>query len=325
MYKMNIRESRILLENEHAYLKDLGDGIALIEFKSKGNSVTIGVRAFIDDVLENHKNLYNGLVIGNESKHFSVGANIAEMKDKITANNFHGFNTGVESFQELNTKIKYFPKPIVTAPYKMALGGGLEVVMHSHKSVALSKAYLGLVEIGVGLIPGGGGVKESLVRAYKNENISKEDAAKGVFISLLTRKVSSSADDAMALNYLRSSDTVVEESEDLIHEAKKACIELVNKKYRVEEEFGYLMPRLFKQELMLVASEMLEQGKVSPYDMEIAETLTQVICSNEDSIIKVSEDELLRLEREGFVKQTKNPKTLDRISHLLETGKLLAN
>jgi 3-hydroxyacyl-CoA dehydrogenase len=325
MSKVIINALPVLLENDHGYLKDLGDGIALIEFKSKGNSVSIGVRAFIEDVLDNYQELYEGLVIGNESKHFSVGANVAEIKDKILAKNFKGFNMGVKSFQALTTKIKYFNKPIVSAPYKMVLGGGLEVVMHTHKSVALSKAYFGLVEIGVGLVPGGGGIKESLVRAYKNESISKEEAAKNVFVNLLIRKVSSSAQEAKSLNYLRVEDIVVDEFDNLLAEAKKVCLELVKENFQIEEDYGYLMPNSFKNELMLIASKMLEEGKISSYDLEIAETLTEVICGQEDKIVQITEDELLKRERDGFVKQTKNPKTLDRISHLLETGELLAN
>lgn len=322
---IKINELPILFENEHGFLKDLGDGIALIEFKSKGNSVSIGVRSFIEDVLDNHQDLYEGLVIGNDSKHFSVGADIAEMKDKILAKNFEGFNSGVKSFQKLTSKIKYFNKPIVAAPYKMALGGGLEVIMHSHKSVSLSKAYFGLVEIGVGLVPGGGGIKESLVRAYKDESISKEEAAKSVFANLLTRKVSGSAQEAKILNYLKSSDKVMDEFNDLISEAKKVCLELVQSNATIEKDYGYLMPKSFKTELMKVASELSKEGKISPYDLEIAETLVEVICGEEDRIVEVSESELLKLERDGFVKQTKNPKTLERIEYLLETGKLLEN
>lgn len=319
---ININDLKIILENEHGYLKDLGNRIGLIEFKSKGNSVSIGVRHFINDVLENHQDLYDGLVIGNDSKHYSVGANVAEIKEKILKEDFDGFRSGVQNYQELMMKIKYFHKPIVSAPYKMTLGGGLELVMHTHKSVALNKAYFGLVEVGIGLIPGGGGIKESLVRAYQLSE-DKEAAAIQVFKNLLSRKVSSNALEAKIMNYLRAEDGVETGQENLISEAKDACLLLVNDVKEKEVDRVLLMKSSFKEKLLCVANELFEKNEIYPYDLEIAETLAEIICGPVEAIIEVSENELLEREREGFVKQTKNKKTLERISHLLETGQLL--
>lgn len=320
--EFNINELPIILENEHGFLKDLGDGIGLIEFKSKGNSISIGVRHFIEDILDNHQDLYEGLVIGNQSKHYSVGANVAEIKEKILKENFEGFRLGVQTYQELMMKIKYFHKPIVSAPYKMTLGGGLELVMHTHKSVVLNKAYFGLVEVGIGLIPGGGGIKESLVRAYQLSD-DKETAAIQVFKNLLTRKVSANALEAKDMNYLRSEDTVLTEQEILIVSAKEVCLQLIDDVHEKVIDKVLLMKSSFREKLIAVANELFNNNEIYPYDLEIAETLADIICGSEDQITEVSEGEILKRERIGFVKQTKNKKTLERISHLLDTGQLL--
>lgn len=312
---------------EEAALYDLGDGIACLQFRSKGNSISPAVRAFIVEVLDTQMDAYKGLVIGNQDKNFSVGANLASMRDAILAKETDDAFTGkIQAFQEMTQKIKRFHKPIVAAPHGMTLGGGLEVALHCHKRVALTKVYMGLVEVGVGLLPGGGGLKETALSVGKCPEGEREDALVAGFKKILMRRVSKDAQDAVKLGYLRADDVIVEDDAQLLSEAKRSCLQLVSEGFvRREEETVALQGKAGYEKLMETAQGLLSQERISPYDLEIGKVIAGVLTCSTPETCRLTETALLAIERKGFLTLIRNAHTFERIQHFLDTGKLLSN
>nr|WP_312576889.1 enoyl-CoA hydratase-related protein [Sedimentibacter sp.] len=320
-------ELEVIVSNEDAVLVDIGDGIGCIEFKSKGNSITPLVRDFIENVIDNDMYGLNGLVIGNQSKNFSVGANLFSMKKSIDDRDFESFNKKVKNFQRMTSKIKFSKKPIVAAPYKMTLGGGLEVALHCHQRVALDKSFFGLVEVGVGLIPGGGGTKESaLIIGNATEEV-KDEVIIETFNKLIQRSVSKNADDAKKLNYIKDFDTIIADKEMLIDIAKQKCMELIKSGFKPLAEQTVTLPgKEAYKKMVLHAEQLLGEGKITQYDYEISKVIANVLAgSTVVNNVQLTETELLEIEREGFVYLTQQQGTYERISHFIETGELLRN
>ncbi|MDR1132398.1 MAG: enoyl-CoA hydratase/isomerase family protein [Oscillospiraceae bacterium] len=320
-----LSDRKVVCSNAEAALLELGDGIACVQFLSKGNSITPSVREFLLELVSDDLKGFDGLVIGTQGKNFSVGANLTTMKEGIDNKDFAAFEKRVRAFQQMTMAIKYSKKPIVAAPYGMTLGGGLEVVLHTSARAALNKSFMGLVEVGVGLIPGGGGTKESALLVGNAAPDKREEIMKAVFRKLLTRTVTKSAEDALEKRYLEPGDLIVTAREPLIAWAKTLCLELLEAGYVPGEAASVTLPgKTGYDTLCAYAGELLEAGEITPYDVEIGRKLARVLTGGETADeAACTERQLLDLECLGFLELVQTPGTYERISHFLQTNTLL--
>jgi 3-hydroxyacyl-CoA dehydrogenase len=223
--------------------------------------------------------------------------------------------------------IKHSRKPIVAAPYRMTLGGGLEVALHASARVALYKSFMGLVEVGVGLIPGGGGTKESALLIGAAEPEKREETMKAVFRKLVTRAVTKNAGDALEQGYLSPGDLIAATPGQLIACAKMLCAEMIRSGYTPAAERTVSLPGgAGCGALCAYAEELLEKGEITPYDAEVGKKIARVLCGGEEGgeVVR-TEEELLDLECQGFLELVQTPGTCQRISHFLETNEMLKN
>ncbi|MFA5556879.1 MAG: 3-hydroxyacyl-CoA dehydrogenase/enoyl-CoA hydratase family protein [Flavobacteriaceae bacterium] len=327
----NIRETKTIWQNKEAEIQDLGDGILNLEFQSKMNSIGSGVLQGINKAIDLAEKDYKGLVIGNQAANFSVGANIAMIFMYAVEQEYDELNMAIKMFQNTMMRIRYSGIPVVAAPHGMTLGGGCEIVLHADKVVAAAETYIGLVEFGVGVIPGGGGSKEMTVRA--SDLYRKNDVELNVlqehFLTIGMAKVATSAYEAYDANILqKGKDVVVVNKDRQIAEAKKQALLLA--------DAGYTQPIqrkdikvLGKQALgmFLVGTDQMVAGKyISEHDQKIANKLAYVMAGGDLSeATLVSEQYLLDLEREAFLSLCTEKKTLERIQFMLTKGKPLRN
>lgn len=327
----NIRETKTIWKNNEAEIQDLGDGILNIEFKSKMNSIGSGVLQGINKAIDLAEKDYQGLVIGNQAANFSVGANIAMIFMLAVEQEYDELNLAIRMFQNTMMRIRYSGIPIVAAPHGMTLGGGCEICLHADKVVAAAETYIGLVEFGVGVIPGGGGSKEMTVRA--SDLFRKNDVELNVlqenFLTIGMAKVATSAYEAFDTNiFQKGKDIVIVNKDRQIAEAKKHALLMA--------ESGYTQPAqrndikvLGKQALgmFLVGTDQMKAGKyISEHDQKIANKLAYVMAGGDLSeATLVSEQYLLDLEREAFLSLCTEKKTLERIQFMLTKGKPLRN
>lgn len=327
----NIRKNNTVWQNSEAEVQDLGDGILNIEFKSKMNAIGGGVLQGINKAIDLAEKDFQGLVIGNQATNFSVGANLAMIFMLAVEQEYEELNMAIRMFQNTMMRVRYSGIPVVAAPHGMALGGGCEVCLHADKVVAAAETYIGLVEFGVGVIPGGGGSKEMTVRAA--DLFRKNDVELNVlqehFLTIGMAKVATSAYEAFDTNiFQKGKDTVVVNKDRLIAEAKKHALLMA--------EAGYTQPVqrqdikvLGKQALgmFLVGTDQMKAGKyISEHDQKIANKLAYVMAGGDLSEASyVSEQYLLDLEREAFLSLCTEKKTLERIQHMLTKGKPLRN
>lgn len=327
----NIRANKTIWENKEAEIQDLGDGILNLEFKSKMNSIGSGVLQGINKAIDLAEKEYKGLVIGNQSANFSVGANLAMIFMYAVEQEYDELNMAIKMFQNTMMRIRYSGIPVVAAPHGMTLGGGCEICLHADKVVAAAETYIGLVEFGVGVIPGGGGSKEMTVRA--SDLYRKNDVELNVlqehFLTIGMAKVATSAYEAYDTNILqKGKDVVVVNKDRQIAEAKKHALLLA--------DAGYTQPIprndikvLGKQALgmFLVGTDQMKAGKyISEHDQKIANKLAYVMAGGDLSeATLVSEQYLLDLEREAFLSLCGEKKTLERIQYMLTKGKPLRN
>lgn len=327
----NIRESKKVWGNSDATLIDLGDGIVNLEFHSKMNTIGSGVLQGINKGIELAEKDFQGLVIGNQAANFSVGANLAMIFMMAVEQEYDELNFAIKQFQDTMMRVRYSGIPVVVAPHGMTLGGGCEMSMHADKVVAAAETYIGLVEFGVGVIPGGGGSKEMALRA--SDTFRKNDVELNVlqeyFLTVGMAKVSTSAYEAYDLGILQpGKDIVVVNKDRQIAEAKKQALLLA--------EAGYTQPSkrkdvkvLGKQALgmFLVGTDSMQAGKyISEHDRKIANKLAYVMAGGDLSEPTfVTEQYLLDLEREAFLSLCAEKKTLERIQFMLTKGKPLRN
>ncbi|WP_159800289.1 3-hydroxyacyl-CoA dehydrogenase/enoyl-CoA hydratase family protein [Flavobacterium sp. MK4S-17] len=327
----NIRESRKVWSNSDAVIEDLGDGILNVEFRSKMNTIGGGVLQGINKAIDLAEKEYDGLVIGNQAANFSVGANIGMIFMMAVEQEYDELNMAIKMFQDTMMRVRYSSIPVVVAPHGMTLGGGCEMSMHADKVVAAAETYIGLVEFGVGVIPGGGGSKEMALRAA--DTWHKDDVELNVlreyFLTIGTAKVSTSAYEAYDLGILqKGKDIVVVNKDRQIAEAKKYA--------KLMAEAGYTQPVkrkdikvLGKQALgmFLVGTDSMQAGNyISEHDKKIANKLAYVMAGGDLSEpTLVTEQYLLDLEREAFLSLCGERKTLERIQHMLTKGKPLRN
>ncbi len=327
----NIRTTKEVWKNPGVVIEDLGDGILNVEFISKMNTLGGEVIQGLNKAIDIAEKDFQGLVIGNQGANFSVGANIGMIFMMAVEQEYDELNFAIKTFQDTMMRMRYSAIPTVAAPHGMTLGGGCELSMHADKVVAAAETYIGLVEFGVGVIPGGGGSKEMTLRAA--DLFRKDDVELNVlrehFLNIGMAKVSTSAYEAFDLNILqKGKDIVVVNNDRLIAEAKKHAL--------IMAEAGYTQPVkrkdikvLGKQALgmFLVGTDAMKAGGyISEHDLKIANKLAYVMAGGDLSeATLVSEQYLLDLEREAFLSLCTERKTLERIQHMLKTGKPLRN
>lgn len=321
----------VIKKNSGASLIDLGDEVALLEFHSPNNAIGMDIIQMINFAVDEVSKNYKGLVIGNQGKNFCVGANLAMILMEAQDDNYFEVDMVVRHFQQAMMKIKYSPKPVVAAPFGMTLGGGAEICLPAAHIQASSETYMGLVEAGVGLIPGGGGNKELYIKLLnsipKGVDFDLQNVANKVFETIATAKVSASAAEARQNFFLNDNDSVSFNGDHLLHDAKQKVIELfdkgymapIRKKIPVVGETGYAT-------LLLGAQSMLQSGYISEHDLKIAKKLAYVIAGGKIPFgTEVDEQYLLDLEREAFLSLVKESKSQQRMQHMLVKGKPLRN
>ena len=307
-----------------------GDGVAVLNFKTKMNTVSDGVIDGVLRAVDAAERDFRALVVWQPNEPFSAGADLSGAIGLLQAGNLAGLESMVTNFQQASQRLKYSLVPVVAAVRGMALGGGCEFQMHSARSVLALESYIGLVEAGVGLLPAGGGLKEIAVRVGANMTASGDlySGLKPYFEAVAMGKVSGSALEARELGLARPDDVVVFNAFELLHVAKAQALALAESGYRPPlparaiPVAGKTGISTFK--MMLV--NMLEGRFISEHDYEIATRIATVLCGGEvEKGALVDEDWLLRLEREHFIALAQMPKTQERVMHMLKTGKPLRN
>jgi 3-hydroxyacyl-CoA dehydrogenase len=324
---------KTLLSNPGASLIDLGDGVACLEFHSKMNTIGADTVQMIRESLREVEEKFDGLVIGNQSENFSAGANLMLMLFEIQDENWDDIEAIVKAFQDALMAVKYFEKPVVAAPFGITLAGGCEVCLASAKVQAAAETYMGLVEVGVGLIPAGGGVKEMLLRCTEGIPPSVADAdllpfVRQVFETVAMAKVATSAKEAQRFGFMRSTDKITINRDHLLHDAKRTVLDLIREGYRpprpkknikVMGERGYAL-------LQMGLFYMRDGNFISSYDEHVGKKLAYIFSGgNLPDGSEVTEQYLLDLEREAFMSLCGEPKTQERMQYTLKTGKSLRN
>ncbi len=327
----NIRKSNEVFKNSGVVVEDLGDGILNCEFQSKMNTIGGDVLAGLNKAIDLAEKDFDGLIVGNQGANFSVGANIGMIFMMAVEQEYDELNQAIRYFQDTMMRMRYSSIPTISAPHGMALGGGCEVSLHADKIVAAAETYMGLVEFGVGVIPGGGGSKEMALRA--SDTFRAGDVQLNVlqeyFLTIGMAKVSTSAYEAYDLGLMqKGKDVVVVNKDRQIAEAKKHA--------KLMADAGYSQPVKRKDVLVLgkqalgafmVATDSMQASRfISEHDQKIANKLAYVMAGGDlSSPTKVSEQYLLDIEREAFLSLCTERKTLERIQHMLKTGKPLRN
>jgi 3-hydroxyacyl-CoA dehydrogenase len=325
--------------NSGASLIDLGDGVVCCEFHAKMNAIGADLIAMLHRGLKRLETDFEAMVIANQAVNFSVGANLMLVLVGAQEQEWDELHMAVKQFQNVNLAIKYAPKPVVAAPQGLALGGGCEVGLHSAKIQAAAEAYIGLVETGVGLIPGGGGTKEMLIRANEHaaggEDLDLFHALKPVFETIAMAKVGTSAAECRDLGYLRREDGVSMNRDRLVGDAKEAALSLVRGGYKPlaatwQEGAQTTQIKVLGEQFLagakLAVHMMLRGGYASDYDAHVGRKLASILAGGTlTSPQLVSEQYVLDLEREAFVSLCGEKKTQERIAHTLKTGKPLRN
>ena len=327
----NIRKTNEVFKNSGVVIEDIGDGILNVEFQSKMNTIGGDVLAGLNKGIDLAEKDFQGLVVGNQAANFSVGANIGMIFMMAVEQEYEELNKAIKMFQDTMMRMRYSSIPTISAPHGMALGGGCELSLHADKVVAAAETYIGLVEFGVGVIPGGGGSKEFAVRA--SDSFRKGDVELNVlqeyFLTIGMAKVSTSAYEAYDLGILKKGKDIVVVNKDRQIATAKAHAKLM-------AESGYTKPVkrkdikvLGKQALgmFLVGTDSMEASHyISEHDKKIANKLAYVMAGGDLSEpTRVHEQYLLDLEREAFLSLCTEKKTLERIQHMLKTGKPLRN
>ncbi|EAQ40329.1 3-hydroxyacyl-CoA dehydrogenase/enoyl-CoA hydratase family protein [Dokdonia genika] len=327
----NIRKQTEVFSNTGVSVQDLGDGILNVEFRSKMNSIGGDVLAGVNKAIDLAEKDFDGLVVGNQGTNFSVGANIGMIFMFAVEQEYDELNAAVKYFQDTCMRLRYSAIPTVVAPHGMTLGGGCEMTLHADRVVAAAESYIGLVEFGVGVIPGGGGSKEMALRA--SDKFDKGDVQLNVlqehFLTIGMAKVSTSAHEAYDLNILKhGKDLVVVNRDRQIATAKAVARQMADMGYTQPVKRNDVLV-LGKQALgmFLVGTDSMQASNyISEHDKKIANKLAYVMAGGDLSEpTRVSEQYLLDLEREAFLSLATERKSLERIQHMLQKGKPLRN
>ncbi len=329
--KLETDKGKVIKSNAGASLIDLGDSVACLEFHSKANVIGEDVIQMAEFGLGKLETDFDAMVIANQGKYFSAGANLMLILMLAQEGEFDDIDQAVRVFQRMDMKLKYAPKPVVVAPFNMTLGGGCEMTLHAPKVRASAETYIGLVEVGVGLIPAGGGTKEmlarSLARAPKVSDADLMPFVREVLETIGTAKVATSADEAQALGYLRQTDGISMNHKYLLHDAKATALAMVHEGYRPPE----------KKKIVAVGQPVLsaltlglylwkEGGQITEYEFEIGKKLAYVLTGGDLTAAQdVDEEYFLDLEREAFLSLCGERKTQERMQYMLKNNKALRN
>ena len=321
----------VIKSNSGASLIDLGDGIALLEFHSQSNAIGLDIIQMINFAIDEVEANYKGLVIGNQGKNFCVGANLGMILMEAQDDNIFELDFTIKAFQNAMRRIKYCAKPVVAAPFQMTLGGGAEVCLPAAHIQASAETYMGLVEVGVGLIPGGGGnlgLYEKFIKGLPNGvEVDYQMIANKVFETVAMAKVSTSGEEARENNFLNFADGISVNHDHLLYDAKQAALALyeagykapVKGKVKVVGAPGYAT-------LLLGAQGMHSSGYISDHDLKIAKKLAYVIAGGLVPYgTEVTEEYLLNLEKQAFLELVADGKSQQRMQHMLLKGKPLRN
>lgn len=329
----NLKESNTVWENADASIIDLGDGILNVEFHSKMNTIGGGTLQAINKAIDmaEEEEQYKGVVLSNEGENFSAGANVGMIFMMAVEQEYDELDFAIRAFQNTTMRLRYSSIPTVVAPHGLTLGGGCELSLHADKVIANAESYIGLVEFGVGLIPGGGGTKEFALRnadELKSGDI-RINNLRNRFLTIGQAQVATSAHEAFELGYLRKGidEVVVSRAHQLAY-AKQVCLDMANK--------GYQQPaprtdvKVFGNEglgIVYVGAHSMWSGNyISEHDKLISEKLGYVLCGGDLSQpTEVNEQYLLDLERRAFLELCAERKTLERLQSLLQTGRILRN
>ena len=327
----NLREKQTVYENKDFSLIDLGEGIVCAEFHSKMNTIGADVLTGLNKAIDIAEERFDGLVVGNQGANFSVGANLGMIFMLAVEQEYEELNAAIAYFQNTMMRMRYSGIPVISAPHGMCLGGGCELSLHADKVVASAETYIGLVEFGVGVIPGGGGTKEMTLRA--SDAFKKNDVELNIlrehFLTIAMAKVSTSGHEAYDLG-------LFEKSKDVIVTNRDEQLSIAKSYARVLADAGYVKPIertdikvLGKQALgmFMVGTDSMKAGNyISEYDLLMADKLAYVMSGGDlSAATTVSERYLLDIEREAFLSLCGQRKTLERIQHMLTTGKPLRN
>ncbi|WP_187264455.1 3-hydroxyacyl-CoA dehydrogenase/enoyl-CoA hydratase family protein [Pontibacter beigongshangensis] len=326
----NLRSNKLVWKNSGASLIDLGDGILNVEFHTKMNTMGGDVVAGLHKGIELAEKEFRGMVVGNDAANFSAGANVALIYMYAIEQEYDEINFMIKQFQDTMMRMRYSAIPVVGAPHGLTLGGGCELNLHCDHIQAAAETYMGLVEFGVGLIPGGGGTKEMTLRAselYEDGDIEL-NTLKNIYLNIGMAKVSTSAAEAVELGYMRAGDGITINSNRLLADAKAQAILLAERGYTkpVPKTNIKVQGRSALGMFLTGANAMMTGRYISEHDRKISEKLAYVMCGGDLSApTEVSEQYLLDLEREAFLSLTGERKTLERIQSILTTGKPLRN
>ncbi len=325
------RNSKPVTKNSSASLWDIGDGVLCLEFTSKMNAIdpdTLSMVKKAVDTIGDGKGEWKGLVVYNEADNFSVGANLGLALFAINIAMFQAIENLVDQGQASYKALRFAPFPSVAAPAGMALGGGCEITLHCSATQAYAETYIGLVEVGVGLIPGWGGCAQMLGRAFsaKKRFGGPVPPISQVFETVSVAKVAKSAAEARDMHYLRPSDQITMNRDRLLYDAKQRVLELA-RDYKPPEPWQMNLPGPSGRAALNLAVEGFRMlGKALPHDVTVSKALASVLCGGvRDFTSPTTEDQILEMEKREFMKLVHTPETIARIAHMMETGKPLRN
>ncbi|MGA2355336.1 MAG: 3-hydroxyacyl-CoA dehydrogenase NAD-binding domain-containing protein [Terriglobales bacterium] len=334
------KSNSVVKKNSGASLIDLGDGVGCIEFHSKMNSLGADIISLILQTLKpgGPGDNFDAFVITNDAQNFSVGANLMLLLMSVQEEEWDDVDLAIRQFQGMTQAIKFSPKPVVSAPFGMALGGGCEISLHAASRQPHAELYMGLVEVGVGLLPGGGGCKEMLLRAVdsaasirpdgRGESVELMEAMKKIFEIVATGKVSTSAEEARGMGFVSTSDRITMNRERVLSDAKARAMELARAGYEppiMRTDIPAPGENLFAA-LKMGVYLMRQGGFISDHEQKLGTKIAEVLCGgNVTPGTPVSEQYFLDLEREAFKSLCGEKKTQERIQYTLKTGKTLRN
>ena len=338
------KSNGVVKKNSGASLVDLGDGVACIEFHSKMNALGADIIGLITQTLRSGGpgDAFDAFVITNDATNFSVGANLMLLLMSVQEEEWDDVDLAIRQFQGMTNAIKFSPKPVVTAPFGLCLGGGTEISLHAAARQPHAELYTGLVEVGVGLLPGGGGCKEMLLRAVDNAAAGREkssgealagsvemlQAMKRAFETIATAKVATSAHEARGLGFLNDADGITMNRERVLSDAKARALELVRAGYEPPVPRSDIpAPGENLVATLKMGVHLMRQGDyITDYEVKLGGKIAEVLCGgNVTPGTPVSEQYILDLEREGFKSLCGEKKTQERIQYTLKTGKTLRN
>jgi 3-hydroxyacyl-CoA dehydrogenase len=334
------KSNGVVKKNSGASLVDLGEGVACVEFHSKMNSIGSDIVQLISQTLKpgGFGDNFEAFVITNDATNFSVGANLMLLLMSIQEEEWDEVDLAIRTFQNMTQAIKFSPKPVVVAPFGLTLGGGTEISLHASARQPHAELYMGLVEVGVGLLPGAGGCKEMLLRALdransirpggRGESVELVEAMKKAFETIATARVATSAHEARGLGFLRGSDRITMNRDRVLSDAKARALEMVRAGYEPPARRADIAaPGENILATLKMGIHLMRQGEyITEYEVRIGTKVAEVLCGgNITPGTALSEQYILDLEREGFKSLCGEKKTQERIQYTLKTGKTLRN